>query len=78
MKDKACAFHITCLTAPMFTPDTFAIIESAEYMDNNESDSLFRDIKLEAAQKAMDGAVLRRKFYVVDVEAFKDPLCWNT
>ena len=53
---------------------TFAIIESAEYMDNNDSDSLFRDIKLEANEKLPDGAVSKRKFYIVDVEAFKDPL----
>ena len=53
---------------------TFAIIESAEYMDNNESDSLFRDIKLEANEKLPDGTVRKRKFYIVDVEAFKDPL----
>ena len=53
---------------------TFAIIESAEYMDNNESDSLFRDIKLEANEKLEDGTVSKRKFYLVVVEAFKDPL----
>ena len=53
---------------------TFAIIESAEYMDNNESDSLFRDIKLEANEKLPDGTVLKRKFFLVDVEAFKDLL----
>ena len=53
---------------------TFTIIESGEYTDNYEPRSLFRDITLEAAKKSMDGAVLRRKFYIVDVKALKDPL----
>ena len=53
---------------------TFAIIESAEYMDNNESGSLFGDIKLKANEKLIDGTVSKRMFYHDDVKAFRDPL----
>ena len=53
---------------------TWAIIESTDYTREKENDSLFREAVLEATEKQQDGTVRKRKFYVVDVEAFKDPM----
>lgn len=56
---------------------TFAIIENADYMEEGAEageEGLFREACLEAKLKAPDGTVLARKFYLVDVECFKEAL----
>ena len=58
----------------LISKGTWAIIESTEYTGNDQPDSLFRETVLEASEKEDDGSVKKRKFYLVDVESFKDPI----
>ena len=59
------------------TKGLWAIVESCFYKkkDPNEpSSDLFHHLVLETLQNNQDGSVRRRKFYVVDVESFKNPI----
>ena len=53
----------------------FAIVESCTYIEEEEPASdLFKPLQLETNQLSDEGDVLRRMFYVVDVETFKQPI----
>ena len=59
----------------------WAIVQSTDYVEEEEGgdvekdeDGLFKEVVLEAEDKDEDGTVKKRKFYLVDVESFKDPL----
>jgi hypothetical protein len=55
----------------------WAIVESSFYKKvdpNVRSSDLFKHLVLETAENYPDGSVKRRRFYVVDVETFKQPL----
>jgi hypothetical protein len=60
---------------------TFAIIESTDYVEVDEepgpdviTSDLFTEIMLETNTLSEAGEVTVRKYYLVDVEAFKDPI----
>lgn len=53
----------------------YAIVESCTYIEEEEPMSdIFTPLLLETSSLDNDGLVETRKFYVVDVEAFKDPI----
>ena len=59
----------------------WAIVQSTDYAHEDDpgdverdEDGLFQEVVLEAEEKDEDGTVKKRKLYLVDVEAFKDPL----
>lgn len=53
----------------------WAILESADYIDEDQPMSdIFTPLMLETNEISDDGDVVRRKFYLVDCEAFKDPI----
>jgi len=54
----------------------WAIVESADYIDEADApkSDLFRPLMLETNHVDEDGVVGDRKFYIVDVETFKDPI----
>ena len=56
------------------TNGTYAIIESTSWTGPAEVDALFREVKLDCHWTGGDKDGFRRKFYLVDVEAFKEPL----
>jgi hypothetical protein len=53
---------------------TFAIIESTTWTGPLDADAIFREVRLDVEEKANDGTIMKRKFYLVDVEAFTEPL----
>ena len=53
---------------------TYAIVESTHYTNGIDRDSLFVDLTLDSAEEGPQGEVTRRHYYLVDVQAFKDPL----
>jgi hypothetical protein len=53
---------------------TFAIIESTTWIGPFDADSIFREVKLDAVENAQGRTILKRKFYLVDVETFVEPL----
>lgn len=54
----------------------WAIVESADYVDEGDApkSDIFRPLMLETNHVDEDGVVGDRKFYIVDVETFKDPI----
>jgi hypothetical protein len=53
----------------------YAIVESCEYFEEETPESdIFRPLILETNSLTMDGDVYERKYYLVDVEAFKQPI----
>jgi hypothetical protein len=59
------------------TKGFWAIVESCFYKKtdpNLPSSELFHHLVLETLENNQDGSVRRRKFYVVDVETFKNPI----
>ena len=60
----------------VLTNGTYAIIESTHYSKeiHRNGDSLFVELKLDTAEEGPDGEVRKRLYYLVDVQAFKDPL----
>ena len=59
------------------TKGFWAIVESCFYKktdSNLPSSELFHHLVLETLENNQDGSVRRRKFYVVDVETFKNPI----
>ena len=55
----------------------FAVVESTVYLEDEDGpvSDIFRPLQLETVAKNKEGIVVARKYYFVDVEAFKDPLC---
>jgi hypothetical protein len=52
----------------------FAIIESTTWTGPLDADAIFSEVQLDAIEVGEDGIILKRKFYLVDVEAFTEPL----
>ena len=54
----------------------YAVVSSTVYVEEDSPLSdIFTPLKLESEMVGEEGQVLKRRFYLVDVEAFKDPLC---
>lgn len=54
----------------------YAVVESTVYVEEDSPLSdIFTPLRLESEALTKDGDVAQRRFYLVDVEVFKDPLC---
>jgi hypothetical protein len=54
----------------------YAVVSSTVYVEEESPMSdIFTPLKLESKMVGEEGEVLQRRFYLVDVETFKDPLC---
>lgn len=57
------------------TRGVYAIVESTTYVEEEQPLSdIFVPLDLDVTSRSAEGSVHKRKFYVVDVEAFMDPL----
>ena len=56
--------------------NVYAVVESCNYIDEGDSplSDIFTPLKLETQAVDADGTVMTRKFYLVDVETFKEPI----
>jgi hypothetical protein len=53
----------------------YAIVESCTYVNEDRLESdIFTPIQMETTMLSAEGEVLERKFYLVDVETFKEPI----
>lgn len=58
------------------TSNVYAIVESGELVvEDTPLSDLWQPIHIEVAEQAPNGQVVKRKFYIVDVNTFKEPLC---
>lgn len=62
-------------TTGEITRGVYAIVENAGYIEEeNPMSDIFSPLLLESTSLTDDGLVDRRKFYLADVESFKDPI----
>lgn len=62
-------------TNPLVQNGWYAIVESTEYIQEEQPQSdIFTPLMLEVAELMANGEVLRRKFYLVHVDCFQQPI----
>ena len=53
---------------------TLGIVESTSWIEADKAYSIFREARLESAELSKDGSIKKRRFYLVDVDTFKEPV----